>query len=117
MSPASLGAACPSCVLLPAALGSTVVTRFLATMAALTPAPLPSSTGAGLFAYPLMPSTPSHSNHPPVASSPRLAWGLRAGRGPGGPDFARSTQARLTDWPTRGPLHWYDGLGRCVPPK
>ena len=111
----SLGTLRSSRVHLPAALGSTVVTRFVATMAALTPAPLPSSTGAGLFAYPLMPSDPSHSNHPPVTSSPRLAWGLRAGRGPDGPDFARSTPARLTDWPNRVHLHWHDGLGRVVP--
>ena len=40
----------PSRVHLLAALGSTVVTRFAAARAALTPAPLPSSTGAGLFA-------------------------------------------------------------------
>jgi len=81
-------------------------------MAALTPAPLPSGTGAGLFAYPMMPSDPSHSNHPPAASSPPLAWGVRAGRAPCGADFAFFQQARPSGWPNRVHLHWHDGLGR-----
>ena len=105
----------PSRFHLPVSLGSTVVTRFPATMETLTPAPLPSGTGAGLFAYPMMPSDPSHSNHPPAASSPPLSWDLRAGHVPAGTDFAFTPQARPSVWPYRVHLHWYDGLGRVFP--
>ncbi len=49
---------------LPAPLGSTVVTRFIATTRALTPAPLPLSTEAGLLDSLTCTSGHSVSNHP-----------------------------------------------------
>ena len=75
----------------------------------------PVGTDAGLFAYPMTPSDPSHSNHPPAASSPPLSWDLRAGRVPKGTDFALTPQARPSVWPYRVHLHWHDGLGRVFP--
>src|SRR4051794_10469133 len=97
----SVAGLCPSRFHFPVLLGSTVVTRFIATMRTLTPEPLrPAPAQVSLITYRAFPDIPSPST--PCAPALRRCFLLRAGLASdslclaigGSSDFVHCSQSR-----------------------